>query len=189
MAEANNQDEDLEKIEINEEEMLDIQPIIIEDEQELLKQELQECKDKYLRVLAESENARKRLIKERQEMVQFSMQNLICEFLGPIDQMEKALKYADKMSDEVKMWSTGFQMILTHFLDVLASNNVYKVEALGRAFDPHLHDAVEMIPTADHPAGIVLEECSHGYKMGERLIRPARVKVSKALDNNNNNEM
>ncbi len=53
---------------------------------------------------------------------------------------------------------------------------------MGKEFDPHFHEAVEMIETKDHPAGVVVEECLRGYKMGERVIRPARVKVAKAPD-------
>lgn len=149
-------------------------------ELESLRNQAGDYKDKYFRVLAESENARKRLIKERQEMVQYTLQNLICDFLAPIDQMENALKHSDKMSDEVKQWSIGFQMILTHFKDVLSNNNVQSFDSVGKEFDPHFHEAVEMVETTEHPAGIVIEESLRGYKMGDKVIRPSRVKVTKA---------
>lgn len=151
---------------------------------EKMRFESQDYKDKYFRVLAEAENARKRLIKEKQEMIQYSLQNLICDFLPPIDQMENALKHADKSSDEVKQWSIGFQMILTHFKDVLSNNNVQAYESIGKPFDPYLHEAVEMVETNEFPSGTVVEENLRGYKIGDRVIRPARVKVAKALESN-----
>lgn len=149
-------------------------------ELEALRKELAECKDKYLRTLAESENARKRLQKEKQEMIQYALQGVIVDFLNPIDHMENALKFTQQMSDEVKHWAIGFQMILSQFKDVLSNNGVVPFESEGRPFDHHCHEAVESVVTADFPPSTVIEESLRGYKMGERVIRPARVKVSKA---------
>ena len=145
-----------------------------------IKSELAECKDKYLRVLAESENARKRLQKEKQEMIQYALQNVITDFLNPIDHMENALKFTQQMSDEVKHWATGFQMILSQFKDVLSLNGVAPFTSEGLPFDPHKHEAIETVVTTDYPPGTVVEESLRGYTMGDKTIRPARVKVSKA---------
>jgi len=160
---------------------------ITDIELEQLKQEAQEYKEKYLRTLAESENVRKRLQKERQEMTQYALQSVICDFLQPIDQMGNALKHSEKMSEEVKQWCLGFRMIFDHFKEVLANNNVHSFTSQGKAFDPHLHEAVETVETEEHPAGAVVEESVKGYKMGEKVIRPARVTVAKAPGSNNGN--
>jgi len=171
-------------IENKDEDIIEREPITVsisDLELERMRHESTDYKDKYLRVLAETENSRKRLAKEKRELVQYSLQNLICDFLVPIDQMENALKHSGNMTDEVKQWSIGFQMILTHFRDVLSSNNVKGFDSLGEKFDPHFHEAVEMIETAENPAGTVVEECLRGYKMGDRVIRPARVKVAKEI--------
>lgn len=159
---------------------------ITDIELETLKNELSDCKDKYLRVLAESENSRKRLHKERMEMIQYAQENIICDFLTPIDQFENAMRFADKMSDEVKQWSIGFKMILSQFKDVLSNNGVQNFHSVGTTFDPHLHEAVEMVVTKDHPDHTIVEENLCGYKMGDRVIRPARVKVAKAPPAANN---
>lgn len=159
---------------------------ITDIELENLRTELSECKDKYLRMLAESENARKRMQKERIEMIQYAQENIICDFLAPIDQFENAMRFADKMSDEVKQWSVGFKMILNQFKDVLVNNGVQNFHAVGTPFDPHLHEAVEMVITNEHPDHTVVEENLCGYKMGDRVIRPARVKVAKAPSATNN---
>lgn len=153
---------------------------ITDIELEQLKKELAEAKDKYLRTLAEAENARKRLAKEKQEMIQYALQNLIVDFLNPIDHMENALKFTQQMSDDVKHWAVGFQMILTQFKDVLSNNGVAPYPSEGKSFDPHKHEAVETISTNDFPAGTVVEESLKGYAMGDKIIRPARVKVAKA---------
>jgi molecular chaperone GrpE len=149
-------------------------------EYEALKKDLAEAKDKYLRTLAESENARKRLQKEKQEMIQYALQNVIVDFLTPIDHMENALGFTGQMSEDVKHWATGFQMILSQFKDVLSNNGVTPFASEGKHFDPHRHEAVETVETDKVPPGTVVEESLKGYVMGEKTIRPARVKVSKA---------
>lgn len=149
------------------------------DPLEQCRQEAAEYKDKYLRLLAESENMRKRLSKEKQEMMAFALQNVLAEFLGPIDHMENALNYTEQMSDEVKHWSLGFQMILTQFKDVLSNHGARSFVSKEKHFDPHMHEAVEAVEREDIPPGIVVEEFVKGYKMGDKILRPARVKVSK----------
>lgn len=151
-----------------------------EEEYKKLRQEADEFKDKYQRALAEAENARKRLQREKQEMIQFALQNAMSDFLGPIDHLENALQFAEQSSPEIKHWALGFQMILSQFKDVLASNGVTAFKSEGTHFDPHLHEAVETLTTTEYPPGTVISESLKGYKMGERTLRPARVKVAKA---------
>lgn len=153
---------------------------ISESELETLKKDLAESKDKYLRVLAESENARKRLQKEKQEMIQYALQNVIVDFLTPIDHMENALNFTQQMSEDVKHWAIGFQMILSQFKDVLNNNGVTPFYSEGKPFDPHRHEAVETVETNEFPPETIVEESLKGYIMGDKTIRPARVKVSKA---------
>lgn len=151
-------------------------------ETEKWKLEAQDYKDKYLRLLAETDNIRKRLQKEKQEMTNYALQQLILDFLAPIDHMENALRCTGDVPEEVKNWSLGFQMILSQFQDVLANNGVRPFHAQGTPFDPHCHEAVEAVASSDFPPGTVMEEFIRGYKIGEKTLRPARVKVSKAID-------
>lgn len=146
-----------------------------------LRRQAEEYKDKYFRLLAESENARKRLQKEKNEHTQYALSGVISDFLEPIDQFEMALKHTEKMSDEVKHWGIGFKMILSQFKDVLSNNGVFHFDSQGKMFDPHYHEAIEVIHTDNHPAGTIVEETRRGYKMGDRTIRPARVKVAKSI--------
>lgn len=155
-----------------------VEPIATDDS-EAIKKEMAEYKDKYLRLLAETENMRKRMQKERQELTQYAIEKIISEFLNPIDHMENALKFTQDQSDEVKHWGLGFQMILTQFKDVLASNGVKPFESEGQPFDPHLHEAVETIENSQFESGVVVKEFIRGYKVGDRIIRPSRVQVAK----------
>ncbi|MFA6915537.1 MAG: nucleotide exchange factor GrpE [Parachlamydiales bacterium] len=153
------------------------------DEIERLRNEARENKEKYLHALAEGENSRKRLQKERQEMLQHAIQNVIVEFINPIDQLENALKFAEQASPEVKNWVIGFNMILEQFKDVLTHHGVSTFASEGHPFDPHFHEAIEVVVSEDHPPGTVVKEHLRGYKSSSgKVIRPARVHVSKAQE-------
>ncbi len=141
---------------------------------------LQEYKDKYFRLLAESENARKRMQKEKQEVTKYATESIVVAFLNPIDHFEQALEFAKNSSDEVKNWAVGFEMILLQFKQVLSNQGISEYSSLGNIFDPHLHEAVEIETTDKQPPGTILQEFVRGYKMGDRMIRPAKVKVAKA---------
>ncbi len=148
-------------------------------EEELLQKELQECKDKYIRLLADSENTRKRMQKEKQDMIRFSTENVISDFLTPMDNLENALHFAEQASEETANWAKGFQMILGQFKDVLANNGITSFVSTGAFFDPHHHEAVEIEISDTLEPGLILQEYIKGYKSKDRIIRPARVKVVK----------
>jgi molecular chaperone GrpE len=153
-----------------------------------LQAEVSEYKDKYLRTLAELENSRKRLVKEREELTKLAVERLLAAFLPPIDHFENALRYVDQLSDEMRTWALGFQMILDQFKQVLAEHHVVPFVSVGKPFDPHRHDAVEIVPTDEVAPGMVMEEFFKGYQMGDRIVRHARVKVSAAPEENNSED-
>lgn len=144
-----------------------------------LQQALKSAENKNLMQLAEMENLRKRMQKEKQDMMRFAMENVISEFLGPLDSMENALGFAEQGSDEVKNWAKGFEMILTQFNDVLSEHNVNPYPSIGKAFDPHFHEALEIVEDDDKEEGTIIHEFAKGYKCGDRVLRAARVKVTK----------
>jgi molecular chaperone GrpE len=148
-------------------------------------EEVVDYKDKYLRLLADVENSRKRMQKEKQDMMRFSIDTILSDILNPLDQLENALKFADQMSGDVKNWALGFQMILNQFKDVLSSNGVTAFASEGEHFDPAKHEAVETEETNAVPDGTVLKEFVKGYRSGDRIIRAARVKVAKKIQENN----
>lgn len=146
-----------------------------------LEEELIETQNKYLRTLAELENTRKRMQKEKSESLTFAIENTIAEFLPLIDNFENALNFANESSEEVKNWSLGFQMILTQLKDVLHNHGVVAFHSSGNVFDPHYHEAVEILETNEHPEGSIIEEFAKGYKSINRIIRPAKVKITKKI--------
>lgn len=154
-----------------------------------LEEELEEMQNKYLRTLAELENTRKRMQKEKSESLTFAIENTIAEFLPLIDNFENALNFASESSEEVKNWALGFQMILTQFKDVLHNHGVVAYHCLGNIYDPHYHEAMEIYETNDHPDGSIIEEFAKGYKSVNRVIRPAKVKITRNICENSNDDL
>ncbi len=140
--------------------------------------EVQEYKDKYLRALAEAENTRKRLTREKVEAQSFAVQNIVVDLLQPIDHFEQALRHAEEAKGDISPWAKGFEMILEQLRQVLSDHGVSSFLSLHQPFDPHMHEAVETEERADVPEGTVVLEFQKGYRLGGRVIRPARVRVS-----------
>ncbi len=154
---------------------------ISKEEWEKNRRELEEGKDRYLRLLAETENVRKRLQKEKSDMLVYAKEELIREFLNPIDHFGKALSFKENLSEEMKNWMVGFEMILSQFKEVLHHYEVSAFDSVGKTFDPGRHEAMEVQKTNEYPPDTVLEEYVKGYVMGDRVIRPAKVRVSRTL--------
>lgn len=148
-------------------------------EEEEKKEPEENWKEKYLRALAEQDNIRKRVQREKQEMISFGIENAIAEFLPAIDNLENALRFGSSASDEVKNWAKGFEMILAQFKEILHNHGIVSFHSEGNSFDPEYHEAVEIVETSEHPDGAIIHEFAKGYKSALRTIRPARVKVAK----------
>ena len=153
--------------------------IPLENSAPSVEESLKEYKEKYLRLLAEMENSRKRMQKEKQDTTRFAVENVLAEILDPLDNFENALGFTQQASDEVRNWAMGFQMLLSQFKDVLNQNGVIAFHSAGTLFDPHKHEAVEIEETDEFPEGTIIQEFVKGYRCGDRTIRPARVKVAK----------
>jgi molecular chaperone GrpE len=168
------------------ENIIDLESIVLTEEDELkdeadaIQKKLEEADSKYLNLLAENENSRKRFVKERQSQEKIALKKVILEFLQPLDSFSRALGFTDHMSDEVKNWAVGFEMIQQQFRDVLVSYDVKTFSSKGEVFDAHKHEALEMVETSESKEGTIIEECFPGYLMGDKVIRPAKVKVAKA---------
>ena len=140
---------------------------------------VEDWKDKYLRAIAEMENMRKRMQKEKQELTRFSTDSVVAEFLPALDNFENALRFAENASLDVKNWAIGFTMILSQFKEVLHDHGIIAFHAEGTIFNPESHEAVEIEETLEVPDGTIIKEFSKGYKSSLRIVRPARVKVAK----------
>lgn len=144
-----------------------------------LQQDLKGEKDKYQRLLAELDNTRKRMQREKEEAIRFAVERVIGNFLNPLDQFEKALLFATQGSEELKQWALGFQMILSQFNEILSGHKVVSFSAVGAMFDPHYHEAIEIEEAKEAEDGKILSEFAKGYRCGDRIIRPAKVKVAR----------
>ena len=144
---------------------------------------VEEFKDKYLRAHAELDNARKRLVKEKEEYVKFANEDILNEMLYVTDNFDRALEHMNG-TQKVESVLDGIKMIQKQFHTLLEGHGVKKIEALGKKFDPKLHEAVEHVETGEDKEDIVMEEIQAGYMLNDRLLRPAVVKVSKKGDKN-----
>jgi molecular chaperone GrpE len=131
--------------------------------------------DRLARAQAEFENARRRASKEQQDFRDYATADAIKALLPVIDSFERALQVKSDSGD----FRGGVELIYKQLQDVLAKAGVRPIPAKGEPFDPHYHEAIEIVETTDAPDHVVLEELQRGYKFKDRLSRPAMVKVAK----------
>jgi molecular chaperone GrpE len=131
--------------------------------------------DRLARAQAEFENARRRAAKEQQDYRDFAAADAIKSLLPVIDSFERALQVKSEPGD----FRSGVELIYKQLQDALAKLGVRAIPAQGEPFDPHYHEAIEMVETSQAPDHEVLEELQRGYKFKDRLLRPALVKVAK----------
>jgi len=153
------------------------QPESSTDPAELEKQR-DEYYDRLLRKTAEFDNYRKRTERERAQLSEAAAADLLEELLPLVDDMERALK-ADPGTEATEAIRRGVELIHKQLLETLRKRGVRPVEALGADFDPHFHMAVSHEPADGRREGEVVEEFRRGYMLGDRLLRPAMVKVAK----------
>ncbi len=134
--------------------------------------------DRLLRKQAELENFRKRVQKEKEDFLQHATADLIRALLPTLDGFERALKQRDPQVPEG--FYKGMELIYRELLEVLGRAGLTPVETAGRPFDPHLHQAVETVVSPHHKDQEIVEELQKGYKLKQRLLRPAIVKVAVA---------
>jgi molecular chaperone GrpE len=143
-----------------------------------LTRERDDYRDRLLRKAAEFDNYRKRVDRERREQADQAVVDLLQEMLLVVDDFDRAL--AADAGDDVAAYRKGVELINAKLHDILRRYNVKPIEALGHDFDPNLHQAVLHETSPDHREGEVIGELRRGYTMGDRLLRPAMVKVAKA---------
>src|SRR5579875_1743095 len=140
--------------------------------------EAAEYKDKYLRALAESENARKRIRQQAEESARIQREGLLRDLLTIIDNLERAVAAA-RDGGNGKPIVEGVEMVLRSMIDFLRSHGVTQLSALGQPFDPLLHEAVDSVESTRHEPNTVVDEFVRGYYIGDRVLRPAQVAVSR----------
>jgi molecular chaperone GrpE len=143
-------------------------------ERDQLALQLTQAQDRLARLQAEFDNTRKREAKERQDVRDYAVQSAVEPFLGVLDNFSLALK-SDGDVDQLR---TGVQLIVKQMDDALRGLNVQPVESIDAQFDPRIHEALGSIETLEHPDHQVLEEIRRGYKLRDKLLRPALVRIA-----------
>lgn len=142
-----------------------------------LQAELQEAKDRALRMQAELENYRKRAAREIQEERRYASLPLMRDLLPVLDNMDRAIEAAENTHDAASLLE-GVKMVAQELQNVLERHHCTRIEALNELFDPHLHEAVSQQPSDQHPEGTVLRVAQNGFRLHDRVVRPSQVVVS-----------
>ena len=140
--------------------------------------ECDSLKDELLRTMAEAQNIQKRLREQHRQALQFASEPLVQQILPVLDDLERALA-AHKAGASDKKLLQGFEQIERQLRKALGTANVEKLKVLGEKFDPNMHEAVTTIDSDEHEDETVAAEIQPGYKMLDRVIRPAKVQVVK----------
>lgn len=141
-----------------------------------IKSERDALVDRLARMQADFENARKRASREQQEFRDYALGDAIKALLPVLDSFERAMKAG---ASEKSEFHSGIELIYRQLQDALAKLGLRPIPSTGEPFDPHLHDAIEMVDTRDAKDHEVLDELQRGYKLKDRLLRPAMVRVAR----------
>jgi molecular chaperone GrpE len=142
-------------------------------------QKAQEFWDRLLRLQADFDNTRKRLEREKQDFVKFANEGIILELLNILDDLERTVDLAQSKHQDLSAFLKGVEMILAHLYEMLKEYGVKPIESEGKLFDPNYHEALMQAENKDVPEHTILEELQKGYLLNDRVIRTAKVKVSK----------
>jgi molecular chaperone GrpE len=164
--------------------------LVPDDQTPLTSEQLEELKDKaakadehwqrLLRTSADFDNFKKRAAREKQDAIKFANESLLQKLIPVLDNFDMALSAAQAApSDAAESLQTGISMIYQQLKNAAGEAGLEEVDAAGKVFDPNLHEAVSQKESADTPEGSVLQQLRKGYKLRERLLRPASVVVAK----------
>lgn len=142
-----------------------------------LEAKLEEAENRILRMQADFENSRRRARLDLEATEKYKSQGLITELLPAIDNFERALKM-EADNDQAKSLLQGMEMVYRSLIDTLKKEGAEQIEAVGKEFDPHLHQAIMQVEDENFGSNIVVEEFQKGYILKDRVIRPAMVKVN-----------
>lgn len=149
----------------------------VEEQLQTAISERDENQDRFLRSQAELDNVRKRHQKEMELLRQYAAAPFIQDLLPALDNLKRAVDAAEN-AEQVADLKQGVAMVAKQLLDVLSKHNVTPIDALGKPFDPNLHEALQQMPSEDHPPMTVIHELEQGFILNDRVVRPTKVIVS-----------
>ncbi|MBP7088979.1 MAG: nucleotide exchange factor GrpE [Candidatus Omnitrophica bacterium] len=154
----------------------------VQDNTKTAKEDREILEEKYLRLQAEFDNYKKRSYKEKIEFIKFANEGLILELLDILDNFERGIKSAEAKKD-FALLHQGVDMISKQLHSMLEAKGLKRISCVGEKFDPHKHDAIEVVEGEEKETDTVIEELQPGYILNGRIIRPAKVKVLKGKEN------
>lgn len=175
-------------LEDSEEQMVETEEITVEEpisEMEESGRLASEYLDHLQRLQAEFDNYKKRVDREKAELIEYASAELVSELIDIMENLERGVASA-KGSDDIDSIVKGMEMVSTQLKDILGSRGLKPIEAVGKKFDPHYHEAMMMTPTDEYPYNTVIEEFQQGYMIKDKVIRYSKVRVS--VNENNSNE-
>jgi molecular chaperone GrpE len=152
------------------------------DPLEAAQAEAAKMKDQLLRLAADFDNFKKRSRRELEDATKRARDDALRDLLPVFDNLERATAHANTTTD-AKALADGIGMVMRQFVDTLSKMGIQRIAAMGQAFDPAVHEAVQHLETTEHPPGSVAMELQAGYRTAERVLRPAMVVVAKAPPN------
>lgn len=156
------------------------EPSPAERELAALREEKARLEDRLVRLSADFDNQRKRALREKQETLSYGHENVVKDLLPVVDNLERAIEHASASSGaDFESMLQGVDLVRRELLAVLVKHGVGAIEAEGEAFDPNVHEALAQVEDPKVPAGRVARVLQRGYRLRDRLLRPARVLVSK----------
>ncbi len=174
--------EEREEIDVSELQEKDIQK-----ELDNVKKQLEDEKDRCLRLNAEFENSRKRILKEREEFIKYANEKLILELIDVLESLERGIENTKKAEDKDKLIE-GMELVYKQFKNVLEKNGLTPIKALGEKFDHYKHEAMMQTITDEYDEGTILEEFARGYMLNGKVIRYSKVRVSKNKESEDKNQ-
>ena len=177
------------ELESTEAEVIDeaLAELSLDEQLEATRGERDENYDKWQRALAELENYRRRVQRETEELRIYQALPLALDLLPGLDNLQRALQAAEA-AEAAEELVEGVKMVATQFDSILARHGIEPIVAIGEPFDPSVHEAIQQMPSADHEPMTVIEEVERGFRLGERVVRPAKVIVATAPSELSENE-
>ncbi|AIY65316.1 nucleotide exchange factor GrpE [Pseudoalteromonas piratica] len=177
-----NLDQVAEELQGSEELSAEAEIAVLHAELEAAKQTIEDQKDSVVRAAAEVENIRRRTAQDVEKAHKFALEKFANELLPVLDNLERAIEFADKENDAIKSVIEGVEMTAKSFVDAVAKFGVEVVSPQGETFNPEFHQAMSIQPSADVEPNTVIAVMQKGYLLNGRLLRPAMVMVSKAAE-------
>lgn len=177
-------------LEDSEEQMVETEEITVEEPISALEESgrlASEYLDHLQRLQAEFDNYKKRVDREKAELIEYASAELVSELIDIMENLQRGVASA-KGSDDIDSIVKGMEMVSTQLKDILGSRGLKPIEAVGKKFDPHYHEAMMMTPTDEYPYNTVIEEFQQGYMMKDKVIRYSKVRVSVNENNSNNSD-